>query len=56
MSCEDRLKKCGLTTSDRRSRRDVIQALRSVFGKEAVYSVRGSLNEHQTRELGTNGK
>jgi len=56
MSYEDRLKRCGLTSLDRRrrSRRDMIQALKNIIGKETVYSGRSSLNEHQTRELGTN--
>jgi len=30
----------------------MIQALKNVIGKEAVYSGRGFLNEHQTRQLG----
>jgi len=30
----------------------MIQALKYIIGKEAVYNGRGSLNEHQTRQLG----
>jgi len=40
MSCEDWLKRCGLATLDRRrrrSRRDMIQVLKNLIGKEAVY-------------------
>jgi len=34
----------------------MIQALKNIVGKETVYSRRIALNEHQTRELGTNVK
>ena len=30
----------------------MIQALKSIIGKEAVYDGEGSLNEHQTNNLG----
>jgi len=34
----------------------MILELKTVIGKEVVYSGRGSLNEHQTRQLGTKCK
>jgi len=34
----------------------MIQALKNITGKEAVYSGRGSLNGHQIRQLRTNVK
>jgi len=34
----------------------MIHALKNIIGKEAAYNGRGSLNEHQTRQLGTNVK
>jgi len=44
MRCVDRLKRCGLTTLDRRRiRRNMIQALKNIIGKEAAYSGRGFL-------------
>src|SRR6218665_2399933 len=51
------LKRCGLIPLDiRRSMRDMVQALKNIIAKEAVYSGRGSLNGHQTRQLRTNVK
>ena len=34
----------------------MILELKTIIGKEAVYSGRGSLNGHQTRQLGTDVK
>src|SRR6218665_728401 len=60
MSCEDRLKRCGLTTLDRkRGRRDMIQAGPSVekyLWKRSSVQCERFLNEHSTRELGTHVK
>jgi len=66
MSCEYayRLKTRGLITLDSSNDDDddddeqkiMIHALKNIIGKEAAYTWRGSLNEHQTRQLGTNVK
>jgi len=53
MSCEDRLKRCGLTTLDMgRSRQDMYdpKVEKYHWERSSIYSARGSLNEHQTRQ------
>jgi len=47
LSNEERLKRCGLTTLDRRRSRGLIEAYKIITGKEALQS---SLNWHQKRQ------